>query len=187
MRYSRYLVICGGNPLKIHVTQAVLSMIDPPAVSDEALQEHHQQASLGFSVVKDLTVDQYRKLLGQKLDRAHSFRILRAERQQVTHTNTSNAGRVSLSAAARVPRANSDINVAREADNIQQGTEEAKWGTRQGITPIIEGSESEHEGNFGNPRSRSRNRLIGKRSLPRRLLSRFSSLARVLVKKEDKK
>src|ERR1700761_5264621 len=163
LRYSMYLVICGGNPLMINVTQAVLSMIDPPAVSDEALREHHQQASLGFSVVKDLTMDQYRKSLGQKLDRAHSFRILRAKRQQFAHTNTSNASRESLSAAARVPTANNCIKEACEADTVQQGIEEAKWGARQGITPIIEGSETEDEGNYVNPSSRSRNSLIGKR------------------------
>ena len=128
-------------------------------------------------------MNQYRKMLGQKLDRAQSFRILRAKKQQVTHTSTSNTGGESLSVAARAPRANNDINEAREADTVQQGIEEAKWGARQAITTIIEGSEAEDEGNSVNPNSRSRSSLIGKRSLPRRLLSRFSSLAWVLVKK----
>jgi hypothetical protein len=38
-------------------------MIGPPAVSDEVLR---RRVSLGFSVVKDLTMDQYREVLGQK-------------------------------------------------------------------------------------------------------------------------
>ncbi len=62
---TAYSIIC------VTVMQVALDMVDPPALSDEALREHHHQVSLKFSVVKDLTIDQYRKVLGQRLAQAH--------------------------------------------------------------------------------------------------------------------
>ncbi|KAI9461892.1 hypothetical protein BJY52DRAFT_1257412 [Lactarius psammicola] len=48
-----------------------LNMINTPALSEEALREHHDQVSLKFSLVKDLTIDQYRKVLGRRLAQTH--------------------------------------------------------------------------------------------------------------------
>jgi hypothetical protein len=183
--------MCGGKPLIIYVTQAALTMLDPPAVSDEALREPHQphqpRASLGCSVVKDLTMCQYRKLLDQKLARAHPMPV-RVKMQQVTHANPSSDDKESLSVAARVTY---DITETHEADSVQQGIEEVKWAAPQAITTIEEGSEIEYEGNAVNPSSRSCNdlvgRQVGKRSLSRRILCRFPPLSWVLVKKRDKK
>lgn len=54
----------GGKLLIVYVTQVALKMISPPlAVSDEVLR---RRVSLGFSVVKDITMNQYREVLGQK-------------------------------------------------------------------------------------------------------------------------
>jgi hypothetical protein len=178
LRYASYLVVCGGNRL-LYVTQAALNMIDPPAVSDEAVQEHYDRVSLGFSVVKDLTMGQYRKSLGQKLARGQPLLRLRAKRQQVAHTDSSNDGRESLSATARVKY---DITEASEADAVR-GIEDVKWGARQAITTIVEGSEIEDE---GNPVILNSGSLIGKRSLARRLLCRFPPLSWIL-KQRDKK
>jgi len=166
------------------VFEAALNMINTPAVSDAAL---HHRVSLGYSVVKDLTMDQYRRVLGQKLARAQPL-----QSQPVTHTIPSSDHRESISVAARVlarVRAKYDISEAREADTEEQGIEEAKWGAPQTITTIEEGSEAEDEGNSANPNRQSCNNLIvGKRaSLPRRLLCRFPPLLWVFVKKKDKK
>ena len=187
--------MCGGKPFIIYVTQAALTMIDPPAVSDEALREHHQphqphqpRASLGSSVVKDLTMGQYRKLLDQKLARAHPLPV-RVKMQQVTHTNTTNDGKGPLNVAARVTY---DSTETREANSVQQGIEEVKWAAPQAITTIEEGSEIEYEGSSVNPStSRSRNdlvaRQVGKRSLSRRILYRFPPLSWVLKRKRKEK
>lgn len=177
---ERFIGVLGALCSVTDAFEAALNIIDPPAVSDEAVQEHHDQVSLGFSVVKDVTIGQYRKSLGQKLARTPPLLSLRAKRQQVVQTNSPNDGTESLSVAAR---AKYDITEASEADDIQRGTEDVKWGARQAITTIVEGSEIEDEGNSVIPNSGS---LIGKRSLARRLLCRFSPLSWVL-KQRDKK
>ncbi|KAH9003762.1 hypothetical protein EDB86DRAFT_2889705 [Lactarius hatsudake] len=59
--------VVANRLLYVTVTQAALDKIDPPALSDEALREHRRQVSRKFHVVKDLTVDQYRKVLGKRL------------------------------------------------------------------------------------------------------------------------
>ena len=153
-------------------------MIDPPAVSDEAVQEHHDQVSLGFSVVKDLTISQYRKSLGRKLARARPLLGLRAKRRQVAHSND---GKQSLSSVEA--RAQYDINEVSEADVVQQEIEDVRWRARQAITTIVEGSEIEDEGNSVIANSGS---LIGKRNFAHRILCRFSPLSWVL-KQRDKK
>jgi len=56
------------------VFEVALYTISPPAVSDEV--HRHRVSLLGFSAVKDLTVDQYRKDLGLKLALSHTFRSL---------------------------------------------------------------------------------------------------------------
>ena len=53
-----------SGKLLIYVMQTTLKSISPPAVRDEVLC---CWVSLGFSVVKDVTMDQYREMLGQKL------------------------------------------------------------------------------------------------------------------------
>jgi hypothetical protein len=63
LRYNKDLSMHSGKPLIVYATQVALKMIGPPAVSDEVLR---RRVSLGFSVVKDLTMDQYREVLGQK-------------------------------------------------------------------------------------------------------------------------
>jgi len=189
LRYSRYLFMRGSKPLIINVTQAALDEVVPPTVSEEALQEHRHRVSQEFSVVRDLTMDQYRNVLGQKLALAHPLQSIRTlmGRQQVTHRIPSRDGRGSISIAARV-RAEYDVVEARAADVVQQGIEEPKWGALQAITTIEEGSEAEDEGNSANSNSRSRSNLtIGKRSFPRRFLCRFSPLSWVLVKRGIRK
>jgi hypothetical protein len=47
--------------------QAALSVINPLPASDETLREHRSKVSQLFSAVKDLTMDQYRKLVMQSL------------------------------------------------------------------------------------------------------------------------
>jgi hypothetical protein len=154
-------------------------MINTPAISDEAL---HHRVSLGFSVVKDLTMDQYRKVLGQKLARAHPL-----QSWPVTHTITSSDGQKSISVAAQV-RAKFDIVEVCEADTERQEIEKAKWGAPQTITTIEEGLEAEDDVNSAGPNTRSHsNLMIGKCSLPRRLLYHFPLLLWVFVKRRDKK
>lgn len=153
-------------------------MIDPPAVTDEAVQEHHDQVSLGFSVVKDLTIGQYRKSLDRKLARARPLLSLRAKRQQVAHSNDGKQSRSGVEA-----RAQNEINEASEADVVQQEIEDIKWRGHQGIPTIVEGSEFEDEGNSVIPNGGS---LTGKRSLAHRILSRLSPLSWV-SKQRDKK
>ncbi|KAH9044955.1 hypothetical protein EDB83DRAFT_2523601 [Lactarius deliciosus] len=120
--------------LIIYVTQAALDMVVPPAVSDEALQEHRHQVSLGFSVVRDLTMDQYRKLLGQTLAPTPSFQgLLTLKRRQLTpRMISSRDGRESIGVA--------DVAEVREVDALQQRIEEVKWGASQPI-PTIEEAE----------------------------------------------
>ncbi|KAF8257966.1 hypothetical protein EI94DRAFT_1756242 [Lactarius quietus] len=139
--------------------EAALSMIDPPAVGDEALQENHDKISQGFSVVKDLTIGQYRKTLGQNLAREQPRRILLAK-----------------------------LAKRQQAPGVRKGTDEAEWGAPQAITTIVEGSESEEEGDSVNPDRRSRPKSIGRHSsLPRRFLCRFRPLSWLWVKKKDNK
>jgi len=171
--------------------EAALSMIDPPAVGDEALQENHDKISQGFSVVKDLTIGQYRKTLGQNLAREQPRRILLAKlakRQQATRINISTDGKESLGVAARVTRAKYEFTEGRDAEGVRKGTDEAEWGAPQAITTIVEGSESEEEGDSVNPDRRSRPKSIGRHSsLPRRFLCRFRPLSWLWVKKKDNK
>lgn len=66
--------MCGDNPL-IYVRQAVLNTIYPPAVSNEALREHVAQNS---SVIKNLTMDHYRKMLHMLLRPHETYSAPRA-------------------------------------------------------------------------------------------------------------
>lgn len=63
LRYNKDLSMYSGK-LLIYVMQVTLKSISPPAVCDEVLC---CRVSLGFSVVKDVTMDQYHEMLGQKL------------------------------------------------------------------------------------------------------------------------
>ncbi|KAH9019521.1 hypothetical protein EDB84DRAFT_1442074 [Lactarius hengduanensis] len=173
--------------LIIYVTQAALDMVVPQAVDDEALREHRHQVSRGFSVVRDLTMDQYRQLLGQTLAPAPSSQgLLALKRRELTpRMIPSRDGRESIGVAAQ-GRAESDVAEVRGVDALQQRIEEVKWGASQPITTIEEGFEAEDEGNFANSNSRSRSNLvIEKRSFPSNFLCRFP-LSWILVKKRDK-
>ncbi|KAH9034093.1 hypothetical protein EDB85DRAFT_2289201, partial [Lactarius pseudohatsudake] len=124
--------------------EAALDMVVPQAVDDEALREHRHQVSRGFSVVRDLTMDQYRQLLGQTLAPAPSSQgLLALKRRQLTpRIIPSRDGRDSIGVAAQ-GRAESDVAEVREVDALQQRIEEVKWGASQPITTIEEGFEAE--------------------------------------------
>ena len=47
--------------------QGALNVVKSPAASDEALRERQRQVLLKSSISKGITMDQYRKELGQKL------------------------------------------------------------------------------------------------------------------------
>ncbi len=156
-------------------------MINPPAVSDGALRERRHWVSPGFSVLRDLTIDQYREVLGQKLAQALPLQ----KKQQVTHSIPSRHGRESINVATRVRAQYYDIVEVREADAVQQGVDETKWGAPQVIITIKEGLEAEDEWDFVDSNSEScSNLMIGKRS---RFLRRFPPLSQVLVKKSSNK
>ncbi|KAI9461893.1 hypothetical protein BJY52DRAFT_1415264 [Lactarius psammicola] len=121
--------------------EAALNTINFLAVSDKALREHRHRVSPGFSVVRDLTIDQYRKVLGQKLTQDPPFQ----KEQQVTHSIPSSDGRGSINVATRVRAKYYDIVEAHEADAVQQGIEEAKRGAPQAIATMKEDLESEDE------------------------------------------
>lgn len=69
LRYNKDLSMYSGK-LLIYVMQVTLKSISPPAVCDEVLC---CRVSLGFSVVKDVTMDQYHEMLGQKLQQVSPF------------------------------------------------------------------------------------------------------------------
>ncbi|KAH8987266.1 hypothetical protein EDB92DRAFT_1817953 [Lactarius akahatsu] len=109
--------------------EAALDMVVPPAVNDEALREHRHQVSLGFSVVRDLTMDQYRKLLGQTLAPTHLFQGLLGVEEAATNSRmiSSRDGRESIGVAAQ-GRAESDVAEVREVDALQQRIEGSQVG-----------------------------------------------------------
>ncbi|KAI9461894.1 hypothetical protein BJY52DRAFT_163647 [Lactarius psammicola] len=135
------------------VFEAALDIINPPAVSDEVPREHYHQVSLKFSAIRDLTMDQYRKVLGQKLAPAHPFRLptSKEQMQQVTHRVPSRDGRESIGVAAR-DRA--DVVEVDEVDTVQQWVEEVRLEASQPITTIAEGLEAEDTYDNWDPRGR---------------------------------
>lgn len=182
--------------------QAALNVMSPLAASDEALQERRYQVSQNFSAVNDLTMDQYRKVLVQKLAYAHCFQSQPTlkKKKQGTSRILYKDGQEIVSAAPRRDRSKYGIGSAREAYVVQQSSEEAKylWGIPQAITRIEDGSEVEDGWDFVDFDGQSRRSLMldlmygpqGKpdrgfpKGFPRRFLSRFPSLSRVLVKRE---
>jgi hypothetical protein len=179
--------------------QAALNLIDPPAASDKALRERRRWVSQNFSVVKDLTMDQYRKLLAQKLSDAHSLRIqptLEAKKKQVAFRISSRDVRESVTVPLRQVRAEFAISDAREADAVQKGSEEDKWGVPQAISTIEEGPEDDDGWDlvdFDGQRSSilMPQLMYGKQDgkperggFSRRFLNRFPPPSRVLVKKK---
>lgn len=191
-----------ADHLFIYATQAALNVMSPLAASDEALRERRYQVSENFLVVKDFTMDQYRKALVQRLAQAHSLQSQPTlkKKKQVTFRISYKDGQETIIAAPRRDRAKYDISEAREAYAVQQGSEEAKylWGVPQAITKIEDGSEVEDGWDFVDFDSQSRRNLMldlmygpqGKpergfpKGFPRRFLNRFSPLSRVLVKRE---
>lgn len=178
--------------------QAVLNVINPLAASDEALRKRRHQVSQDFSVVKDLTLDRYRKLLAQKLVQANSLQrqaTLEAK-NEVTFRISSRDGQESIIAARRLIDAEYDISEANEADAVQQEFEEDKWGFPQAISIIEEGSDGEDGWDFVDFDSLSCSVFMldlmyeeedekpGRRSFPRRFLGRFSLLSWVFVKRK---
>lgn len=141
-------------------------------------------------------MDQYRKLLAQKLAEAHSLQsqaTLEAKKNEVTFRIPSRDGQES----ARWPvDAEYDISGASEAVAVQQEFEEDKCGFPQAISIIEEGSEGEGGWDFVDYDSQSCSTLMldlmygekdGKperRGFPRRFLNRFSPLSRVFVKRK---
>jgi hypothetical protein len=174
-------------------------LINPPIASDEALRERRRQVSQNFSVVKDLTMDQYRKLLAQKLAEAHTLQsqaTLEAKKKQVTFRISSRGGRESVIVAPPQVGAEFDISDAREADAVQQASEEDKWGVSQAISTIEEGQEVEDGWDLVDFDGQRCSILMpqltyGKQDgkperwgFSRRFLNRFPPPSRVLVKKK---
>jgi hypothetical protein len=180
------------------VTQAALNVIDPLATSDEALRERHHLVSQKFSVVKDLTMDRYRKLLTQKLAQAHSLQrqATLEEKNQATFKISSRDGQESITIAPQKVNTEYDISEAGEANAVQQVFEEDKWEFSQAISIIEEGSDVEDGWDFVDFDSQSCSILMldliygeqvrkpERRGFRRRFLNRFSPLSRVLVKKK---
>lgn len=174
------------------VFKAALDMLRPPAVSDGAPRAHRHWDSPGFSVVRDLTMDQYREALDQKVAQALPLQSLLTSNmmeQQVAHSVPFRDGRLgeSISIATRVRATYYDIVEPCDANATQQGTEVAKWGTPQAITTIEESSEAEDEWDFVDSDSGSCSNLtIRRRNFPLTLLRRFPSLSHVWVKQKRK-
>lgn len=175
--------------------QAALNVSDTLAASDEALRERRHRVSQNFSVVKDLTMDQYRKLLAMKLF-PHSIlsqATLEAKKIEGTFRISSRDGQESITVAGRPVDAEDDVN---EADAVQV-QEKDKCGFPQTISIIEEASEGEDGWDFVDSDSPSCSILIldlmygekddekpKRQGFRRRFLSRFSPLSRVFVKKK---
>ncbi|KAH9003763.1 hypothetical protein EDB86DRAFT_2889708 [Lactarius hatsudake] len=163
-----------------------------PAVRYGAPRAHRHWDSPGFSVIRDLTMDQYREALDQKLAQALPLQSLPTSNmmeQQVAHSVPFKDGRLgeSINIATRVRATYYHIVEPCDANATQQGTEVAKWGTPQAITTIEEGSEAEDEWDFVDSDSGSYSNLaIRRRNFPLRLLRRFPSLSHVWVKQKRK-
>ena len=130
----------------IHAIQAALNLINPLAPSVEALRERRRQVSQNLSVVKDLTMDQYRKLLAQKLAEAHTLQsqaTLEAKKKQVTFRDSSRDGQESTPVAPQRVGVEFDISDARKAVAVQQASEEDKWVVPREISTIEEVPEVE--------------------------------------------
>ncbi|KAN0142045.1 hypothetical protein V8E53_000507 [Lactarius tabidus] len=179
--------------------EAALNVVNAPAASDEALRESRHQVSQNFSVVKDLTMDRYRKLLTQKLAETHPLQVtLEAKKNQAAFriSSSSRDGQESMTIAPWEVNAEYDISEDDEADALQQVYGEDKWEISQTISIIEEGSDVEDGWDFVDFDSQSCSILIldlmygekvGKpehRGFRRRFLNRFSLLSRVLVKKK---
>lgn len=180
----------------IYAIQAALNLINPLAASVEALRERRRQVSQNLSVVKDLTVDQYRKLLGQRLAEAHSLQsqaTLEAKKKQVTFRISSRDGQESIPVAPQRVGVECDIS---EADVIQQASEEDKWVVPHTISTIEEVPEVEDGWDlvdFDGQRSSilmpqlmygKQDGKLGRRGFSSRFLNRFPPPSRVLRKKK---
>ena len=160
--------------------QAALNVINPLAVSDEALRERRHQVSQTFSVVKDLTMGQYRKELIQKLVQAHPLQRQPTlkRKNKVTFRISSRDGRETIVVTPRRVRAEYGISKAREADAVQPGFKEAKWRVPQTGATIEDGSEVEDGWDFVDSDGQScgnSNLMSGEqRGFPRRFLNRFT-------------
>jgi len=136
-----------GNRL-LYMTQEALNVVEPPAASDEALRDHQRRAlwRLSASTSPSLTMDQYRKELGQKLmqtqEQSNSF--ARQPEAPIPPTNIKSMIRPYHAAHRSVP------------------------------TTIEERPEAEDEGNSVSGHTRSRSRS-GTHSLPRRFWHRLLS------------
>jgi hypothetical protein len=186
---DKQLIICDA-------TQAALNVINPPAASDEALRECRRQVSQNFSVVKDLTMDQYRELLAQRLVQAQVHQS--PPTLEATFSIWSGDGQESMTIAPWQINAEDDISEADEANAVQRVFEEDKWGFSQAISIIQGGSEVEDGWDFVDFDSQSCSILMldlmygeqlqvvkpERRGFRRRFLNRFSPLSRVLVKKK---
>lgn len=183
--------------------QAVLNAINPLAASDDALRKRRHQVSQDFSVIKDLTMDQYRELLAQKLVQAYSPQCqakLEAKKNEVTFRISSRDGlrdvQESIIAARRPIDAKYDISEADEADAVQQEFEEVKWEFPQEISIIEEGSDGEGEWDIVDFDSLScsifmldlmyeeKDEKPRRQGFRRRFFGRFSLLSWVFVKRK---
>jgi hypothetical protein len=170
------------------VTQAALNVINPLAASDEALRERRHQVSQTFSVVKDLTMGQYRKELIQKLVQAHPLQRQPTlkRKKKGTFRVSSRDGRETIIVAPRRVRAEYDISKAREADAVQQGFKGSKWRDPQAVTTMEDGSEVEDGWDFvdfDGQNCGNSNLMYGEqRGFPRRFLNRFTP---VLMKRKE--
>jgi len=166
--------------------EAALNVINPLAASDEALRERRHQVSQNFSVVKDLTMGQYRRQLIQKLVQAHPLQRQPTLKRKKQMTFTSRDGRETIIVAPRRVRAEYDLSKAREAYAAQQGFMEAKWRDPREMNTIEDGSEVEDGWDFVDFDTQScgnLNLIYGKqRGFPRRFLNRFTP---VLMKRKE--
>lgn len=181
----------------IHAMQAALNLINPLAPSVEALRERRRQVSQNLSVVKDLTMDQYRKLLAQKLAEAHSLQsqaALEAKKKQVTFRNSSRDGQESIPVTPQRVGVEFDIS---EADAIQQASGDDKWVVPREISTIEEVPEVDDGWDlvdFDGQRSsilmpqlmygKQDGKLERRRGFSSRFLNRFPPPSRVLRKKK---
>ena len=162
------------------MTQAALNGINPLAASDEVLRERRHQVSQTFSVVKDLTMGQYRKELIQKLVQAHPLQRQPTlkRKNKVTFRVSSRDGREANIVGPRRVRTEYGISKARRADAVQQGFKETKWRDPQAGTTIKDGSEVEDGWDFvdSDGQSCDNSSLMSgeQRGFPRRFLNRLT-------------
>lgn len=174
--------------------QAALNVVNTLAASDEAIRERRHEVSQNFSVVKDLTMDQYRNLLALKL-LPHSLlsQATLKTKNEGTLRISSWDSHESITAAGRPVDAEHDVS---ETDAVRQEFEKDKWGIPEAISIIEEGSEGEDEWDFVDSDSLSCSILMldlmygekdvrpKRRGFRRRFFNRFAPLSRVFVKKK---